>query len=220
MNDLEKNVLQVIGESTSNPDVFEDTDDGMAQIRDSINDAIEEISMLTGSVSGTYYLPLRTGRNYYRLAFNRDRFGWITSAWTYIQKRRLEQTDLIRLNAFNPRWMLISGSPESYFQVGHQFLGVYPAPAGDGEVLRLDCIVIPDRYTSDEDRLKVRDIFKWGATFYAISEYYASRGDATQAATYWAKYLERVGLQSLYPQAAERGRWYRTDKEPWPRVTG
>ena len=42
MNELETHVLELIGESTSSPDVFADTDKGMAPIRDSLNDAIKK----------------------------------------------------------------------------------------------------------------------------------------------------------------------------------
>ena len=49
MNELETHVLELIGEDVDSPDVFTDDDAGMAPIRDSINDAIEEISMVSGS---------------------------------------------------------------------------------------------------------------------------------------------------------------------------
>ena len=48
MNAVETKVLELIGESTTSPDVFVDTAAGMAPIRDSINDAIQEITILTG----------------------------------------------------------------------------------------------------------------------------------------------------------------------------
>ena len=47
MNDLEKLTLQTIGESVDAPDVF--TDANITPIRDSLNDAIEEIALVTGS---------------------------------------------------------------------------------------------------------------------------------------------------------------------------
>jgi hypothetical protein len=64
MNNLEKQVLQFIGEDTDSPDVFVDTDEGIAPIRDSINDAIEEISMIAGSYKRTYSLPLVANKSF------------------------------------------------------------------------------------------------------------------------------------------------------------
>ena len=60
MNTLERHVLELIGEDPDSPDVFTDTEDGMKPIRDSLNDAIEEISMVSGSNKRVYTLPLRS----------------------------------------------------------------------------------------------------------------------------------------------------------------
>ncbi len=76
MNELETHVLELIGEDPDSPDVFTDDDTGMAPIRNSINDAIEEISMVSGSNKRTYTLPLRITTNWYRLAMEQGVFGW------------------------------------------------------------------------------------------------------------------------------------------------
>ena len=47
MNLLEKQVLRLIGEDPSSPDVFLDTDAGVAPVREALSDAIQEIVMLT-----------------------------------------------------------------------------------------------------------------------------------------------------------------------------
>jgi len=218
MNDLETHVLELIGEDTDSPDVFTDTDTGMAPIRDSLNDAIEEITMLTGSVKRPYYVPLIADRAFYRLSFQRDSFAWITDAWIYQTKKRLTQTDLIKLNSFNPRWMLNSGTPEAYCPVGLDKVCFWPTPAATGGMVEFTCVVIPQRYTSSADRIAVREEFKWAAVHYAVSEYYASRGDAKQALEHLNLYVEKSGIQTLYPQAQERTWGYKTNKEYWPRV--
>ena len=46
MNSIEKEVLKLIGENTTIPDVFNEV--GIKQIRDSLNDAIAELCMVTG----------------------------------------------------------------------------------------------------------------------------------------------------------------------------
>ena len=72
MNVLETHVLELIGEDPDDPDVFFDTDAGMEPIRDSINDAIEEIAMLAGSGKRTYRIPLKANQSFYRLDFRQD----------------------------------------------------------------------------------------------------------------------------------------------------
>ena len=123
MNEVEEHVLELFGENISSPDVFTDDSVGMTQVRDSINDAIEEISMLTGTTKRIYQIPLRTNQTFYRIQFKKDRLGWITDVWFPRRKIRLERTDLIKLNIFNPRWLMNSGSPESYFTIGVDVFG-------------------------------------------------------------------------------------------------
>jgi hypothetical protein len=211
MNQIEQNVLETIGESVDSPDVFTDDSAGLALIRGSINDAIEEISMLTGAKHGVYHMLLRSGQSFYRMDFRRDRFAWITDAWLVQIKRRLEQTDLTRLNAFNPRWLLNTGSPQSYGQIGNDVFFTWPCPAGT-DVVELRCVVIPDRYIEDYDRVKLRETFQWAAVHYAVGEYYASRGDAKQALYHHNIYVEKLGIQTMYPATYEKPWRYKTEK--------
>ena len=52
---------------------------------------------------------------FYKLKYTSGQFGWVSNAWLSNQKRRLSQTDLIRLNHENPRWLEDTGSPEANF---------------------------------------------------------------------------------------------------------
>lgn len=219
MNSLETQVLELIGEDTSSPDVFTDTSTGMAPIRDSLNDAIQEITLVTGSYKRHYYIPLRSSKTFYRMRFRDDHFGWITDAWLVNQKRRLEQTDLIRLNQFNPRWMENTGSPEGYLQIGQDVFGTWPTSSADNDLVDLTCVMVPNRYTEDTDRIKIRTEFQTAAVHYALSEFYAGRGDAKTAIYHWDLYLEKLGIQKEYPVAAERLPSFNTNKEPWPTST-
>jgi hypothetical protein len=219
MNTLETHVLELVGEDITSPDVFTDTSTGMAQIRDSINDAIEEIAMITGGQKRNYYLPLEADKGFYRFRWTEDVFAWITDAWLVGQKRRLEQTDLIRLQNFNPRWMQNTGTPSAYFPIGIDVVGIWPRTTSDTDLIEFSCVVIPDRYENDDDRIKLRDSHHWAAVHYAVGEYWASRGDAKSAIYHHNKYLEKLGVYGLYPEAAEYSGGYQTQKAPWPKST-
>jgi len=220
MNIIETHVLELIGEDVDNPDVFQDTSAGMEPIRDSINDAIEEISMLTGCYSEKYYIPLRAGRNFYRFDFTRGTIAWITDVWLVTQKRRLEQTDLVRLNAYNSRWLTNSGTPLSYFQIGLNHIGVWPAVGSDTDMLEITAVAIPDRYTEDTDRIKLRKNWEWAAAHYAVGEYFASRGDAKSAIMHHNNYLAKMSINVQYPVADEHVNQLQTKKEYWSKATG
>jgi hypothetical protein len=220
MNALEEKVLELIGEDPEAPDVFLDTDEGMAQIRESIADAIAEIVMLTGSFKRQYFLPLRDDQAFYRIRLQHGDMGWITDAWAINTQRRLEQTDLIRLNAHDPRWMVTTGTVESYIPVGQDIIGFYPKPSGSSDVVEITVVEIPHTYESDRDRVKLREAFKYATVNYAVCEYWASRGDAAEAQKHFMLYLDALGLRQDYMQQTERPYGATTQKEPWPKVTG
>ena len=198
MNALETKVLELIGESTSSPDVFLDTDAGMAPVRDSLNDAIQEIVMLTGGIKSRYLIPLRDGVGFYRVSLSSGYLGWITDAWLINQGRRLTQTDLTRLNAQNLRWMDVSGSPESYCPIGTDIIGFYPKPGSDSDVVELTVAEIPAAYTTDADRIRVKDQFQYAAVNYAVAEFWATRGDAIEAQKHMGMYLKAMGLRDQW----------------------
>lgn len=222
MNEIETHVLDMIGEDSDDPDVFTDDETGLAQIRESVNDAIEEIAMVTGSTVDTYMLPLTARAGFYRLEFSayKSRLAWITGVWNAAQNRRLEQTSLIKLTAANPRWMFNTGSPEAYFPIGFTHIGLWPVPAASSGLLHIEAATVPVRYTLDTDRIKLRRDFEWAAAHFAVGEYWASRGDAKTAIRHHEKYLEKIGMYVMYPLTAEDTRTLQTAKDPWPKVTG
>lgn len=204
MNEIERYVLEMIGEDPESPDVFTDDSDGMALIRESINDAIEEIVVVSGTNRRIYKMPMREAANFYRIEFKAGDFGWISGAWLFGIKKRLVQTDFGLLVSENPNWLQNSGTPEKYFIVGKNLFGVWPAPSTSNDFVEIDCIVIPERYSHDTDRLIVRDRFKWAVAHYAVGEYYASRGDAASAIEHHNDYLKHLGVVELQNDFAER----------------
>jgi hypothetical protein len=219
MNALETQVLELIGESVESPDVFTDDAEGMAPIRDSLNDAIQEVVMLTGGVKRTYLIPLRQEVGIYRIRPASGHVGWITDAWLVNSGCRLAQTDLIRLAAHNPRWMTPTGSPEAYFPIGQDVVGFYPKPSGNSDVVELTLVEIPAAYSEDTDRIAVRNQFQYALVHYAVAEFWASRGDAAEAQVHFALYLQALGLRSDW-NAIRDPRGFRTQKEPWPVAAG
>lgn len=218
MNDLERQVLELIGEDPDNPDVFDEGSTEFDLIRDSLNDAIAEIAMLTGSVSDQYYLPTEADKGFYHLRFNRGSLLWVQRAYLHGQTRVLERTTTVRLNHFNPRWMNNTGSPQSYFQVGFDIIGFWPKP-GASDLVRLDCIVSPARYARNE-RIRIRESFQYSAVQYAVSEFYASRGDAKRAMYHFGLYAEKMGLDKQYPNQMDRTWTMKSDRGGYPRPTG
>lgn len=198
MNAIETRVLELIGENTASPDVFTDDSTGMAQIRTSIGEAVQEIVMLTGGYKRKYFIPLRSGTAFYRLRPLEGEVGWISDAYLTNPRYRLDQTDLIKLTANNPRWMIPSAAPVAYLPIGQDVIGFYPKPSSDSDVVELDMVEIPSVYTADTDLIKVRNSYKYATVNYAVSEFWASRGDANEAQNYMQMYRDALGLNMKY----------------------
>jgi hypothetical protein len=213
MNALERKVLELIGENIDSPDVFTDDDAGMAPIRDSINDCIQEIVMLTGGNKRRYFIPLRTDQMFYRLRLANGEMGWITDVFLVNQMRRLDQTDLIKLSSEDPRWMISTGNPWSYLQIGKEIVGFHPKPSGSSDVVEIHLVEIPAAYTNDQDRVKIRKSFQHAVVSYAVGEYWASRGDAMEALKHMNQYFEVLGMKRAYDPQSERRPYLDTQKD-------
>lgn len=220
MNDIERRVLELIGENPDAPDVFTEADGGITPVREAVADAVAEIVMLTGSFKRQYYIPLRADQQLYRLVLSGGSMGWITDAWTVTQQRRLEQTDLIRVSAHDPRWMISAGTPDCYFPIGSDVVGFYPKPSATADVIELTVVEIPSEYASGDDRVKLREAFKYAAVHFAVSQYWATRGDAPEAQAHFLKYMQCLGLEKDYQPYASGRTGMVSTKEPWPMVSG
>lgn len=198
MNNVEKQVLRLIGEDPDSPDVFTDDDVGMAPIRDSISDAIEEINTLTGGYTETFLIPLVSNKTFYRLNFVNGSFGWVKDAWLASNQRRLTQTSIMKLSMEYPAWIQSTGTPEQYFHVGTDLIGVFRKPSSSSDVLEINAVVIPGPYTSGQ-RLKLKSQYEWAAVHYAVGEYWASRGDAKEADRFMEMYQTAAGLIDRNP---------------------
>jgi hypothetical protein len=204
INAIEKEVLKLIGENVSSPDVFVDTEAGMEPIRDSINDAIAELCMVSGAYKQTYFLPLVAGQFIYPLTWSADDFGYVLQAMDRSRHMRLDQTDPLALGMTDFKWAESTGDPSHYYHIGYNHVGIYRTPTTSGAVIELECVCIPKRYTTGAELVKVRGNHQRACVFFAVSEFYASRGDAKRAVEWHTQYLEVADLMRLKPKATEQ----------------
>ena len=219
MHALERKVLLEIGEDPDSPDVFTDTADGIAPVRDSLNDAIQELAMLEGSMKREYLLPLRKSQRLYRFNPTNGYMGWITDVWLVNKKRRLEQTGILKLSRYDPRWMITSADPRAYFPIGSDAICVYPKPSATSDMLQITIVEIPAEYADDNAKINLKKDFHYAAIHFAVSEYWASRGDAAEAQKHYDMYLDGAGLRKRFEQSPQKQSRFRTNKEPYPTET-
>jgi hypothetical protein len=212
---LETQVLRLIGENVSNPDVFLDTDTGLALISKSLNHAIQEVCMVTGNYTKTYMMPLFEGRQFYRLSSTIDHLLYPVLVWDRGRKYKLTQTDLIKVTNDNPSWMQLSGPPVEYMILGMNHVGIIYKPDADGGVLEMTWVCAPMNYTRERDTIKLREVFQRACVYHAVSEFYASRGDAVRATEWFNKYMDTASLGWMIPQPSERQFQFGKGRDKW-----
>jgi hypothetical protein len=115
--------------------------------------------------------------------------------------------------------MIGSGYPEAYLQLGTDVIGFYKKPSASANVIEITMVEIPAAYKSDTDRIKLKDSFSYACVHYAVSEYWASRGDDQEASNHMGQYLDALGLREKFMTSRERTPRLETSKEPYPTVT-
>ena len=160
--------------------------------------------MLTGSYTQTYHLPLYGDRFFYRVGWPEDHFGYVIECLDRQRRYKLGRTDILSLAQSRPWFLKDSGDPDEYFEVGNTIIGIDRAPTADGKLLELTCAAIPKAIASDIQPVKLRAVFEQAAIQYAVSEFYASRGDANRATEFLERYVTFGGLMAIHPQQAER----------------
>lgn len=203
MNELERRVMHLIGENAASPDVFDA--DGIAEIRDALNDAIEEVCMLTGCIRRKWVVPLSAGSVFYMITSTRDRFLYPSNVALLPDNTQLLQVGLQELAVDDPKWMSHRGKPEKYALIGENKFAIFPASAGGG-TLEVYGVAMPSRYSGDNDAVKLRDNWKWCVINRAVSEFWATRGDAQSAAMFFQKYANGIGIPGMWSEYASR-RW-------------
>lgn len=198
MNSIEKYTLTLIGEDVDSPDVFTEGSTAFELIRGSINDGITEINLASGGYERTYHLVTLQNRFIYRMNWERDHFVYAIEVFDRNDHRKLEQTSINQIDAYDQRWMKTNGYASHYFHVGHEALGIYRRPSETGRVLEVRSVAVPQDYAQDEVP-RLRQIYHRAAAYYACSEYYASRGDAKRATQYYEDYMELADMKRFKP---------------------
>lgn len=213
MNDLERHVLRLIGENISSPDVFLDTTAGLTQIRDSLNDAIQELCMVTACYHRPYPLSLVENRQWYKLDPQHDYVVYVYSVWDAGRLYRLERMGISEATKIAGDWASQTGPAERFICAGFDHIGIVYVPTETGRVLEVDCVCIPKPYADSTSPIRLRQNFERAAVYRAVGEFFASRGDARRALEYEERYFDTAKLMSLNPKYHEQYYYPKMDRE-------
>src|SRR5574343_1360845 len=213
MNDLERHVLRLIGENVTSPDVFTDSTAGLTQIRDSLNDAIQELCMVSGAYRRPYPLSLVADRQWYHLNPQHDYVVYVYSAWDAGRQYRLEPMGIWEACETAGDWADQTGPAERFVRVGFDMIGVVYIPTETGRVLELDCVCVPKPYTDSTYPIRLRNNCERAAVYRAVAEFFASRGDAKRALEYDERYYDVAQIMMLSPKYHEQYYYPKMDRE-------
>jgi len=204
MNALEKEVLRIIGEirglENLGPDVYEDSN--ITQIRDSLNDAIEELAVRGGFLKETFRLPLFDTVTFYRIGFTHSQFGYVTSVYLPDKQRLLEQSTIAGIEKHDPSWLTTNNTPQVFAPVGVDKIAIYPSYGEDGHHAEVECAVMPIRYSNDTELTGLTRDLESAPVNYAVAEFFASIGQFDKAGRYqsmYDRYLEEYGRKHMMP---------------------
>lgn len=200
MNDLEMEVLRIIGEDPDSPDVY--TSNNITQIRDSISDAVEELAVVGAFLKKTFRMPLFNGVNFYKIGFTYSQFVCVTSVYLPDKERLLEQSSVSAIEQHDPNWLTTNNTPEAYAPIGVDKIVFYPSYGEDGHHAEVECVVLPLRYSNDTQKTGLARDLESAPVNYAVAEFYASIGMLDRAARYQPLYesaLEKYGRKHMIP---------------------
>ncbi len=200
MNSIENRILRAIGEDPSSPDVF--TSSNLTPIRDSVNDAMEELCTLSDSIVNVYKLPLIADTNLYKMEWAGNQLCYVASVLLPETQKQLRATTLSAVEKYDRRWMSTVGTPTMFFPLGVDLLGLYPMYSDEGYYADIRCVVLPNRYETSTEPIQIRGDWEDAVVNYAVAEYFLGVGDLEKSIRWfseYSKYAGKFGFRTTMP---------------------
>lgn len=146
MNRLEikQRILDGINDDSSDPVFFTD-----AQLNSLIDEAAEFVVAETRSLRRSSFLPLRAATTFYSLRSLAADIMLPYRVWSHANNSRLTVTSMEELDQFQQRWLDTTATPEMWFPVSWDLIGVFPRPTVGGGTLRIDYFAWPSALQDD-----------------------------------------------------------------------
>lgn len=148
MNRLEikERILSAISDNVDSPTFFTDE-----QLNDLIDEAAEFVAAEVRSVRKSTFLPLRAATTFYSIRHLANDIMLPYRIWSHANTSRLSVTSMEELDQFQQRWQDTGATPECWFPVSWDLIGVFPRPIASGGTLRIDYFAWPEALGSDTD---------------------------------------------------------------------
>lgn len=212
---MEAAVRDILNETASNPAYFTSAD-----IRESLNDGLEELSDATEWYERTTPVQLLTKRTYYDLRgyeapiltvnriFLPSPVNWLV--WTTTR----ELDGMIYDIFYYPQWEGTAGTIRWCFLRSLFWLGVHPQPSTDTDVARVSHTSIPPPLLQDGDSPDFPEEFHLALVEYAAYDLLVQDSETVLALRHWAEYQEgEKDLKDVVEQRQQIDRLVRMSEE-------
>lgn len=119
-----------------------------AQLNSLIDEAAEFVAAETRSLRSSSFVPLYAGTTFYSLRGLARDLMLPYRVWSHANSTKLTVTSMEELDQFQQRWSDTTGTPEMWFPVSWDIIGLFPRPSSSGGTLRIDYYAWP---TSQQD---------------------------------------------------------------------
>ena len=182
-DELQRRILEAVGDDPDHPVFF--SSNQLNRLTDEANEILAED---TRAIRRTALVPLKAGIGFVYIPAIAPDFMAPMRVWNHVSGLRLPTLSMAELDQLFIRWQDTTGTPELWFPVSWDLLGVYPRPAAAGGVLRIDYIAWPRSLMDGADRTELPE-----ATHDALVLYGQYQGVLKK----WDSIVADIPLQAL-----------------------
>ena len=184
--EIRDRILLALNESPTAPVFF-----SLGEVDDIIDEAAEIISEEVTQIRRTAYLPRRRGVSWYNIFDFAPDLMTIYRVWLPDDETRLEYISMRRLDALRQKWMQVSSdSPDFWYSVSWDTMGIYPTPTTGEDFLRVDYLAWPPEMVDDNDEPEFDEEIQDAMVLYGVYDGLMKHWDITRALDYFGQFVD------------------------------
>lgn len=153
LSELKKSVMDIVGEDADAPTYWTSSTD--SEITRLLQDALEETCCLSAHTTQEFIIPLYEDRTHYRLTPPSGELLSLKSVRVMPEGYSLTLTDTSKLSRSDYTWMTRTGTPTSFYMIGHNVLRPVPYTSDSSHYLEVIASVIPAEPTRDSEEVNI-----------------------------------------------------------------
>jgi hypothetical protein len=189
--DIEEQVLEELGESTSSPEVWS----GETDLREALGDAIDEVCMTAPFFELDFIIKLQANVAFYAISLTDGYPLYIRGARLMDRDIRLTSYTLGQLIKEDRGFLIGRGPPRGYVSLSPTVVMVTPCNSLTTDVLKLSIVYTPKHFAGANEFITIRDELEKGLIHYGkYHKLLQVKGSFRIAMEEYEEYLKTFGL--------------------------